>query len=162
MSLPPEAHPPGWLAIWLSIMLWALIIWGIVAVANADTYLNLGGVSYHSVPHRFNGNNPGLGIEQQLTPTDRVTAGGYYNSLYHMSYYVGYGRSIDLSPAWRVGILTGYVSGYDESNLKRYQPYAIPFAEWSGERFGMNFTVLPETNTNPVMVVAMQIKVRLK
>lgn len=121
---------------------------------QADTWLQMGGPSYHFTQpdegKHYNQLNYGLGIEQTVNKDWRVAGGWYKNSNFRDSFYLG-----ALYTPWKVsglsvGAFGGVVSGYLPEN--RLMPVIVPYVGYEWECFGVGFGALP-----PV-VVGLQIK----
>jgi hypothetical protein len=90
--------------------------------AQAETYLQINGVSIHDKPG-YNQFNYGGGIEQTVSENWNVAVGWYRNSEYRGSAYA-YGRySVYRSGSWDVGIGVGAVTGYQRMTVL---PMAFP------------------------------------
>lgn len=87
-----------------------------------ETYLQINGASIHS-KSGYNGFNPGLGIEREVSENWKIAGGWYYNSNYRGSTYL-YGRySFYRSGSWDLGIGVGEATGYDKWAV---MPMAFP------------------------------------
>ena len=90
----------------------ALIILSTYAYSE-ETYLQVNGASIHS-KSGYNGFNPGLGIEREVSENWNIAGGWYYNSNYRGSAYL-YGRySFFRSGNWDLGVGIGGATGYDK------------------------------------------------
>ncbi len=128
--------------------------------AHADTWLSLGGVSIHSRPG-FNGINPGVGIEHDLSDRSFVAGGVYKNSEFETSKYLGYGRRAPINRAVSAGIIVGAVDGYARSN-RDFIPMAAPFLSINGETVGANIIFIPSVFKGMPSALSLQIKVKIK
>lgn len=92
-------------------------------VAHAEqTYLQVNGASIHS-KSGYNGFNPGLGLEREVSENWNIAGGWYYNSNYRGSAYA-YGRySFYRQGGWDLGIGIGGATGYDKWAV---MPIAFP------------------------------------
>jgi hypothetical protein len=94
---------------------------------NAETYLQVNGVSIHDKPG-YNQFNYGGGIEHTVSKNWNVASGWYRNSEYRGSAYA-YGRySFYKSGDWDLGIGVGAVTGYKRAVVL---PMAFPEACYS-------------------------------
>jgi hypothetical protein len=99
----------------------ALLLPHIVAQAE-QTYFQINGVSVHS-KSGYNGFNPGLGLEREVSENWNIAGGWYYNSNYRGSAYA-YGRySYYRQSGWDLGISIGAATGYDSWAV---MPIAFP------------------------------------
>lgn len=100
-------------------------IWGEVHLASrhsqptynhATTYRGYGG-SYKTTEQReFNERNLGLGAMYGINPHVEIGAGFYKNSYNRTSVYVGGDLHTDSRRAVRLGVRTGAITGYEESD----------------------------------------------
>ena len=126
---------------------------------HADTWLNLGGVSWHDRPG-FNGENFGLGIEHALSPRAFATGGFYHNSERTRSHYLAYGQRFYDVGRWSAGGVIGLVDGYSKLN----RPVALmilPFVNVRWQRVGASLLVIPPAEKDGALVVAVQLKIRM-
>ena len=101
-----------------------IILWVISAAIQAETYLQINGVSVHDRPG-YNGLNYGAGVEQTLNQNWTVGAGWYYNSERSGSGYA-YGRyAVYKKYSWDIGVAVGAVTGYQRATVL---PMAFPEA----------------------------------
>ena len=85
----------------------------ICQTASAQTWLHVGGLSWHDQPG-FNNSNPGIGLERLVTNKWSVALGTYQNSDYQTSLYATgkyhwwyqNGLAINLN----LGVATGYTA----------------------------------------------------
>ena len=93
-------------------ILLALVLTFYLSLAQAQTYVQINGISLHD-QSGFNGRNWGAGLEQGITDRWTVAGGWYYNSDYRGSTYA-YGRyAFYKKSAWDIGIAMGAVTGYE-------------------------------------------------
>jgi hypothetical protein len=103
-------------------ILFLITLWVISAAIQAETYIQINGVSVHD-QSGYNGFNWGAGLEQGITNRWTVAAGWYHNSEYRGSTYV-YGRyAVYKKNAWDIGIAVGAVTGYQRAAVI---PMAFP------------------------------------
>ena len=101
-------------------ILW--IFFSISNISQAQTYLQINGVSVHDRPG-YNGLNYGAGVEHTVAQDWTVSAGWYYNSERRGSTYA-YGRySFYKKHDWDLGIGVGAVTGYQRAAVV---PMAFP------------------------------------
>ena len=99
-----------------------ITLWVISAAIQAETYVQINGVSVHD-RSGYNGLNYGAGVEHTLTRDWNVAGGWYYNSERRGSSYA-YGRySVYKQDSWDLGIGVGAVTGYRRAAVV---PMAFP------------------------------------
>ena len=93
-----------------------------IVIQAEQTYLQINGASVHS-KSGYNGFNPGLGIEREVSQNWNIAGGWYYNSNYRGTAYT-YGRyAYYRQGGWDLGIGIGAVTGY---NNRAVMPIAFP------------------------------------
>ena len=103
-------------------ILFLITLWVISVAIQAETYIQVNGVSVHDQPG-YNGFNYGAGLEQGITDRWTVAAGWYYNSERRGSGYV-YGRyALYKRDSWDIGVAVGAVTGYQRAAVI---PMAFP------------------------------------
>jgi hypothetical protein len=103
-------------------ILFLITLWVISVAIQAETYIQVNGVSVHDQPG-YNGFNYGAGLEQGITDRWTVAAGWYYNSERRGSGYV-YGRyALYKRHSWDIGVAVGAVTGYQRAAVI---PMAFP------------------------------------
>lgn len=115
---PAPAADPGW--------------WGVATIA-----------SYHAnrdVKH--NEQNWGIGIEREATSTWRWAAGGYRNSYWRDSLYMGGFWMPEQYGHWKFGALIALATGYDRV-IGPFTFYMIPTVMYETKTWGANLAVLP-------------------
>ena len=136
----------------LTAVFGALLLHGIVSHAE-ETYLQVNGASIHS-KSGYNGFNPGLGIEREVSENWNIAAGWYYNSDYRGSAY-GYGRySYYRQDGWDLGIAIGGATGYDKWAV---MPIAFPefCYEW------LCAMALPQVESTGASIIAIHARIPL-
>ena len=99
-----------------------VLLFFISLTAQAQTYVQINGVSAHDRPG-YNGINYGAGVEQTLDKNWTMAGGWYRNSERRGGGYV-YGRySIYKQDSWDLGIAVGAVTGYQRATVV---PMAFP------------------------------------
>ena len=99
-----------------------LFLWLQLTVTQAETYVQINGVSVHDRPG-YNGINYGAGVEHAVTRDWNVAGGWYHNSERRGSGYA-YGRySVYKKHHWDFGIGVGAVTGYRRAAVV---PMAFP------------------------------------
>ena len=99
-----------------------ITLWVISAAIQAETYVQINGVSVHD-RSGYNGLNYGAGVEHTLTRDWNVAGGWYYNSERRGSGYA-YGRyTVYKQDSWDLGIGVGAVTGYQRATVV---PMAFP------------------------------------
>jgi hypothetical protein len=100
----------------------ALVLALNLSLTQAQTYIQVNGVSVHDQPG-YNGFNYGAGLEQGITDRISVAGGWYYNSEYRGSTYA-YGRyAFYRQGPWNIGVAVGAVTGYQRATVV---PMAFP------------------------------------
>jgi hypothetical protein len=114
--------------------------------------------SYHvDREAKYNEKNYGVGLEYQFSRTWAVAVGEYKNSFANKSNYYGAIYTPFTAGDFKAGLMLLNVSGYDSTNLRRYQPVAVPAVIWEGKGFGINTVFVPPVG-NKTGVLAVQIK----
>lgn len=107
----------------LAVLALALVL---VDSVQAQSWLLVSGVSWHNQAG-YNGLNPGLGVEVQVSPGRTVAGGIYYNSEYKTSVYGLAKYQIWQQGAWQMQINGGLVSGYAREPVL---PVILPEVCW--------------------------------
>lgn len=116
-----------------------------------ETYLQINGASIHSKPG-YNGFNPGLGIEHEVSENWNVAAGWYYNSNNKGTAYA-YGRyAYFKSGNWDLGVGLGAGTGYEKWPV---MPIAFPEFCYSY----LCAIVLPQLEKTGATVIAIHARV---
>jgi hypothetical protein len=103
-------------------ILFLITLWVISVAIQAETYIQVNGVSVHDRPG-YNGWNWGAGLEQGVANNWTVSAGWYYNSERRGSVYA-YGRyALYKRDSWDIGVAVGVVTGYQRASVV---PMAFP------------------------------------
>ena len=103
-------------------ILFLITLWLISVAIQAETYIQVNGVSVHDRPG-YNGLNHGAGVEHTVAKDWTVAAGWYYNSERRGSGYA-YGRyALYKRDSWDIGIAVGAVTGYHRAAVI---PMAFP------------------------------------
>ena len=103
-------------------ILFLITLWVISVAIQAETYIQVNGVSVHDRPG-YNGLNHGAGVEHTVAKDWTVAAGWYYNSERRGSGYA-YGRyALYKRDSWDIGIAVGAVTGYHRAAVI---PMAFP------------------------------------
>jgi hypothetical protein len=109
--------------------------------ARADTWVGVGGGSYHFCKTcGYNNFNPGLGIQSDYSNDLRLIGGMYYNSYYKASFYGGVSYQPLQYGMLRIGIMGGVVSNYN--NLK-IPMMALPAVSIEGDNIGIDVLGAP-------------------
>jgi hypothetical protein len=120
-------------------------------LAQAETYVQINGVSVHDKPE-FNGFNYGAGIEHAVADRWTVAVGWFRNSEYRGSAY-GYARyAVYKDGPWDIGVGAGVVSGY---NSYKVMPMAFPEVCYS---YVCAITI-PKVNANGASALAFHLRV---
>jgi hypothetical protein len=100
----------------------ALVLALTLSLTQAQTYVQVNGVSLHDQPG-YNDWNWGVGLEQGITDRWTVSGGWYRNSEYRGSTYA-YGRyAVYKKDRWDIGVAVGAVTGYQRATML---PMAFP------------------------------------
>jgi hypothetical protein len=122
----------------------------LITNVQAETYLQLNGVSVHNRPG-FNGFNYGAGIEQTISDNWTVASGWYRNSEYRGSAY-GYARySVYKNGPWNIGAGVGIVTGYNGYTVL---PMAFPEVCYSY----FCTIAIPQVNANGASALAVHLR----
>ena len=119
---------------------------GLISTAKADTWIDVHGLSKHSqstyrdkgVTREFNETNLGLGAEVPIARNFSLILGGYRNSYYRTSLYAGMDIHTNPHALTGVGVMTGIISGYDETPV-----LALPYYRIGNEHVRVKFGVIP-------------------
>ena len=141
------------------VCIWLVILFSVfyTRYCSADEWLVGSGFSLHAKnPDRYNKRNLGLGYEKKIDRNWSVFAGGYQNSLYRDTLYVGgsytpYNTSVS-GLKLGVGVAGMIATGYSEKYP--LMPYASLFAKAEGEKYGLNVYWIP------TIVVGIQFKMK--
>lgn len=121
--------------------------------ASAESWLTMPAYSWHFSGREdgkgsYETMNTGLGLEHVVTPSFRVAAGIYRNSVRRDSGYFGVGYlPLQLGPV-RIGASAGVVSGYTSNLL----PVLVPTLTIEGKQFGVNLLVVPPAEGSPSVI----------
>ena len=132
------------------------ILFGIISIlifntTQAETYLQINGVSIHDRPG-YNQFNYGGGIEQTVSENWNVAIGWYRNSEYRGSAYA-YGRySFYRKGSWDVGVGVGAVTGYQRMSVL---PMAFPEVCYSY----LCAVALPQVDSKGASVLGLHLRV---
>jgi len=97
-------------------LLLAIILALNLSLAQAETYVQVNGISLHD-RHGYNGFNLGMGLEESLSQKWTIAGGWYINSEHQGSIYA-YGRyAFYKKNSWDVGVLMGAVTGYNRAQI---------------------------------------------
>lgn len=129
--------------------------------AQADTWLNLGGISYHEDRRaNLNERNHGLGIRYDLDANDFISAGVYRNSINRVSRYAVYGRDVYTYREVKLGAIVGVVDGYKFNN-GGVLPMVAPYLSFTVLRVGFDVVYVPKIEKKVSAVIGLQMRVRL-
>ena len=142
----------------------------------AETWATFGFLSLHDQPG-YNGENYGLGIEQDVGERVAVVAGKYRNSRDLPSQYAGVTFASPLTEGVDIAITAGVVDGYpddcdwkcrssdpfdDSVPTRGPHPLLLPTIQLNGQRFGANIALAPPIGKDGATAIAIQFKVRLR
>lgn len=124
-------------------------------------WINPGFYSFHwRHQNELRNTNPGLGLELQLTPQWRLTAGRYLNSESAMSNYVGVYYLPVQYQSLRLGVVAGAFSGYPKAWNGGWFPALIPVGVWEGGSLGLQVALVPEYQNRLHGALSFQLKAR--
>lgn len=128
----------------------------------SEFWLNAGFYSYHFQKDRgFNDNNLGLGVEYRHSTVASIAVGGFHNSDWHTSHYIGwYWRPLALGPV-HFGAVVGGVDGYPRVNNGGWFPAVIPAASLEYKSIGANVTFIPSYKERLNGALSLQLKVKV-
>ena len=121
-------------------------------IVHADTWISLGGASYHTCQScNYNGANPGLGIQHDINDTVRLIGGGYYNSYRKTSFYGGAAwQPLQYGPV-RAGVVGGVITNYDSLKVPLI---ALPVVSIEGGRVGIDIMGFPSVGNRTGLISA--------
>lgn len=127
--------------------------------AKAETWLNLGGVTWHAEPG-FNGINPALGLQYRWDGTWAVEGGVLRNSERHTSAYaVGIYTPLHLGRL-HAGVAAGAITGY-AWNDRRPMPFGAAVLEHRWQTVSIAALYLPRVERlKSTDAVALQLRIR--
>lgn len=76
--------------------------------------------------YNFNEFNPGIALEYHFTPKFHLVAGGYKNSFYDPSFYLGGGYETGADRKLGFGVQAGAVTGYEKAGFD-IAPLVLPY-----------------------------------
>ena len=123
---------------------------------KADTWIVTTVASYHPGGGDYNERNLGLGLEHGGEKF-RIVGGGYRNSFYRDSYYIGMTAGMMKLGPVKIGLMAGGVTGYEDT----VEPVLMPFMAIEGKQVGANLGIMPAKDGG-VTVIGLQIKFRWK
>jgi hypothetical protein len=126
---------------------WALIISTSsiqsCSAAQNELWVNTGGFSRHFQDNGRNETNLGLGVEYRIRDDVSVMAWQHKNSLGLRTRYVAVNyQPLQLGPI-KIGASVGVMDGYPHMKNGGGFFAALPMATYEGDRFGLNFGVIP-------------------
>ena len=124
-------------------------------------WINAGALSYHFDRNKnYNENNDGLGMEYRLDTQTSLMLGTIHNSLRHDSSYAAVNWQPITLGSWKFGVVMGVLNGYPGVNHGDYFGGGLPVLSYEGQRFGVNFGIIP-TFGDVDGAVVMQLKMRI-
>jgi hypothetical protein len=140
------------------IVVLTMLFLGIQGARAGELYSVTTARSYHvDREAKYNEKNYGIGLEYQFNRTWAVAIGEYKNSFRNKSNYYGAIYTPFVEGNFKAGLMLLNVSGYDSTNLRRYQPVAVPTVIWEGKGFGINTVFVPPVG-NKTGVLGVQVK----
>lgn len=130
--------------------------------AQSDTWLNLGGLSYHPGGAGFNNLNIGVGLELD---TQRVTVGigAYLNSVRRVSKYIVAETMLIERKGFGVGVIVGVVDGYPMNNGGGFIPLVAPTLHipTGNESVAVRVVFIPPVSDKVNAVISAQLRILL-
>ena len=110
-------------------------------LTRAQTIVGIHTVSVHT-EKGYNNTNPGVYLS-----IDGYTAGTYYNSERHQTYYVGYNFAGELGYGLDWGLTLGLATGYERSKVV---PMLVPSVSLNlGNNFAVRLSAIPPFAKSP-------------
>lgn len=128
--------------------------------AFAETWMVGTVASYHyGTDKKYEQQNWGVGIEQDIARNLRIAGGMYRNSNRRDSIYFG----LSWAPAhfgnWHLGLAALFIGGYETTKQPELVKAAFPVVSYESKGWGINIPIIPAVNDNPG-AVGIQLKVR--
>ena len=124
----------------------------------AETWITASVLSIHyGTDKKYESQNWGVGIEQDLSANWRAIAGHYRNSNRRDSLYFGASWTAARWGNFSSGIAMMLVGGYETTKRPELIKAAIPFFSYEKEGWGINVPIIPKYQDNPG-VIALQVK----
>lgn len=125
-------------------------------------WLNAGFYAYHFQKDRhLNNRAVGFGVAYRFSETVAFTAGGYHNSNWGYSNYLGcYWRPLQLGPV-RLGAAFAAVDGYPGTRHGGWFPAVLPTASVEYRRIGLNVFYIPSYQNSVNGSITFQLKFRI-
>ena len=145
----------------------AILLAFIALPANATTFIEVNGVSQHSVTtysnstteqRDLNERNFGVGVGYEVSETLSADVGFYENSYYRQTWYVG----VNLHKQWlppqgriAIGLSAGFATGYDNTPIeaKRLQPIAMPTFDLGGHQAFIRIGRIPVAKVTTIQLI---------
>ncbi len=128
----------------------------------SEFWLNPGFYSYHFKKDvNLNNYNFGLGGEYRYSTTTSVEAGGFHNSDWKRSYYVGWNwQPLELGSV-RLGGVAGLINGYPKAFHGGWFPAVLPQASFEHKNMGANIIFTPGYKDRLYAALSFQLKIKL-
>ncbi len=128
----------------------------------SELWLNPGFYTYHFQSDQgFNNNNLGFGGEYRYSTTSSIVVGGFQNSDWKTSDYVGwYWRPITLGPV-HLGAEVGGIDGYSRIVNGGWFPVVVPVASLEYNSIGANIVFVPSYKDQLHGGLSLQLKVKI-
>lgn len=154
--------------LWIALALSLLPLAAQAATPGTDDddigalWLNAGFYAYHFQKDRhLNNRASGFGAEYRVSETGAIAAGGYHNSNWGYSNYLGYyWRPLRLGPV-RLGAVLVAVNGYPGTRHGGWFAAALPTASVEYHRIGLNVYFIPSYQNSVNGSITLQLKLRI-
>ena len=128
----------------------------------SEFWVNPGFYSYHfKKDANLNNNNLGLGGEYRYSTTSSVEVGGFHNSNWKISHYIGWNwQPVELG-AVRFGGVVGLINGYPNAFHGGWFPAVLPQASFEHKNIGANIIFTPGYQDRLYAAFSFQLKIKL-
>jgi hypothetical protein len=128
----------------------------------SELWINPGFYSYHFNKNmNLNDNNLGLGLEYRYSTRSSIEVGGYHNSDWKTSHYLGWNwQPLELGPV-RLGGVIGVINGYPKELHGGWFPAALPQASFEYKNIGANIIYTPGYQNKLYSAFSFQLKVKI-
>jgi hypothetical protein len=128
----------------------------------SELWLNPGFYSYHFKKDMgFNNNNLGIGGEYRYSTTSAITVGGFHNSDWRTSHYVGWNWQPLALGSVQLGAVVGGVDGYPKAFNGGWFPAVLPEASLEYKSIGANLIFTPGYKDRLYAALSLQLKVKV-
>ena len=128
----------------------------------SEFWVNPGFYSYHfNKDANLNDYNLGLGGEYRYSTTSSVEAGGFHNSNWKISHYVGWNwQPVELGTV-RFGGVVGLINGYPNAFNGGWFPAVLPQVSFEHKNMGANIIFTPGYQDRLYAAFSFQLKIKL-